>query len=103
MLAELEILPIGTKTKSLSTVLAEVVKLVDASGLEYRVGPMGTVVEGEWDQVMSLAHRCHEAILQSCGRVITTIKIDDRTDQSGPRIAKKVQSLERASGLSFTR
>ena len=53
MLAELEIIPIGTKSASLSGLLAEVAKLIDASGLDYRVGPMGTVVEGEWDQIMS--------------------------------------------------
>ena len=103
MLAELEVIPIGTRSASLSALLAEVAKLVDSSGLDYRVGAMGTVVEGEWDQVMQLARRCHEAMLKSSSRVMTTIKIDDRTDQSGSRIARKVQSLEKASGLSLKR
>ena len=99
MVAELEIIPIGTKTASLSALLAEVAKLIDQSGLDYRVGPMGTVVEGEWDRVMGLAKQCHEAMLASASRVMTTIRIDDRTDKPGSgRITQKVQSLEAKVG-----
>ena len=98
MLAELEIVPIGTKSPSISPLLAEVAKLIDASGLDYRVGPMGTVVEGEWDQVMALAKQCHQAMLKSSDRVMTTIRIDDRTDKSSPRITAKVHSLEQKVG-----
>ena len=95
MLAELEIIPIGTSSASLSSRLAEVAKLIDASGLDYRVGPMGTVVEGEWEPIMRLAKQCHDAMLKSSARVMTTIRIDDRTDKPGPgRMVQKVQSLE---------
>lgn len=104
MLAELELVPIGTKSASLGTLLVDVAKIIDESGLDYRVGPMGTVVEGEWDQVMQLAKRCHEALLQSTDRVMTTIRIDDRKDQPGPgRITQKVQSLQTKSGRSLKR
>jgi uncharacterized protein (TIGR00106 family) len=104
MLAELEIIPIGTKSASLSTLLAAVAKLIDASGLDYRAGPMGTVVEGQWDPIMQLAKQCHEAMLKSSARVMTTIRIDDRTDKPGPgRIVQKVQSLEQAAGRSLRR
>ena len=103
MLAELEIVPLGTQSASLSALLAEVVQRIDASGLDYRVGPMGTVVEGEWDQIMRLVKQCHEAMLQSASRVMTTIRIDDRKDKPGPRIVQKVQSLEQATGRSLKR
>lgn len=104
MLAELEIVPIGTSSASLSTLLVEVARVIDRSGLDYRVGPMGTVVEGEWDQVMSLAKQCHQVLLQSADRVMTTIRIDDRKDQPGPgRISRKVQSLEAKLGKSLKR
>ena len=99
MLAELEIVPIGTGSASLSGLLAQVARLVDQSGLAYRVGPMGTVVEGDWDAVMQLAKQCHQAMLQSAARVMTTIRIDDRTDKPGPgRITQKVASLEAKVG-----
>lgn len=104
MLAELEIVPIGTKSPSLSSLLAEVAKLIDQSGLDYRVGPMGTVVEGDWDRIMGLAKQCHQAILKSADRVMTTIRIDDRRDQPGPgRIVQKVQSLETKAGQPLKR
>ena len=104
MLAELEIIPIGTSSASLSGLLAEVAKLIDASGLDYRVGPMGTVVEGEWEPIMRLAKQCHDAMLESSARVMTTIRIDDRTDKPGPgRMVQKVQSLEQAAGRSLKR
>lgn len=99
MLAELEIIPLGRPGASVSHVLANVAKLIDASGLDYRVGPMGTTVEGTWDQVLALAKRCHDAMLQESERVMTTIKIDDRKDQPGPgRIARKIASLEASVG-----
>ena len=104
MLAELELIPIGTKSASLSSLLAEVAKLIDASGLDYRVGSMGTVVEGDWEPIMRLTKQCHDAMLRSCARVMTTIRIDDRTDTPGPgRMVKKVQSLEQAAGRSLKR
>ena len=99
MLAELEIIPIGTNSPSLSSLLAEVAKIIDRSGLDYRVGPMGTVVEGDWDQIMQAAKQCHQALLQSAARVMTTIRIDDRRDKPGNgRIIQKVQSLESKVG-----
>ncbi len=104
MLAELEIVPIGTGSASLSAVLAQVAKLIDQSGLDYRVGPMGTTIEGEWDRIMTLAKQCHQAVLGSTTRVMTTIRIDDRTDQPGTgRITQKVQSLETAVGRPLKR
>ena len=99
MLAEFEIIPIGTHSASLSAQLAEIATLIDTSGLDYRVGPMGTVVEGEWDRIMALAKQCHQAMLASSSRVMTTIRLDDRTDKPGPgRITQKVQSLEAKVG-----
>ena len=102
MLAEFELVPIGTGTASLSDVLAGVAKVIDHSRLDYRLGPMGTTVEGSWDQIMVLAKRCHETILQSADRVLFTIRIDDRTDKpSAGRLTQKVQSLEAKVGKAL--
>ena len=104
MLAELEIVPIGTETASLSSQLVEVAKLIDQSGLDYRVGAMGTVVEGEWDRIMALVKQCHQAVLRSSNRVMTTVRIDDRKDRPGlGRIVQKVQSLETKVGKPLKR
>ncbi len=104
MLAELEIIPVGTGSTSLSGVLVEVARCIDRSGLEYRVGPMGTVIEGTWDEIMRVARQCHEAVLRSSARAVTTIRLDDRKDKPGSgRIIQKVQSLEQAYGRPLKR
>ena len=57
MLVELSVIPIGAGS-SIGDQLAEVLKIIDASGLAYKVNPMGTVIEGEWDDIMKLTKKC---------------------------------------------
>ena len=99
MLAEFSIIPIGGGS-SIGDQLAEVLKIVDASGLPYKVNPMGTVVEGEWDEVMNLIKKCHKIVMKSEDRVLTTISIDDRKGKPN-RIDEKVKSIERRIGKSL--
>ena len=76
---------------SVSEYVARCLDLVDRSGLAYRLNPMGTVVEGSFDDVMALIMRCHKAVAADCKRVSTVIKIDDRrgaTNQIEAMIAK---------------
>ncbi len=96
MLVEFSIVPIGTGS-SIGDQLAEVLMIVDASGLPYKANPMGTVVEGEWDEVMGLVKKCHAAVMKSGERAITTISIDDRKGKPN-RIDEKVKSIERRIG-----
>jgi uncharacterized protein (TIGR00106 family) len=99
MLAEFSIVPIGVGS-SIGDQLAEVLKIVDASGLSYKVNPMGTVVEGEWDEVMKLIKKCHRAVMKNGERAVTTITIDDRKGKPN-RIELKVKSIERRIGKSL--
>jgi uncharacterized protein (TIGR00106 family) len=96
MLAEFTIFPIG-KDVSLSKYVARSLKLIDESGLPYRINPMGTVVEGSWDEIMELIKKCHMAILKDTERVSTTIKIDDRKGVTNA-LEKKVKSVEEKVG-----
>ncbi len=96
MLAEFSIVPLGAGN-SISSQVARVLKIVDASGLPYKINPMGTIVEGNWDDVMELIKKCHDAILKTESRLITTISIDDRKGKSD-RIDKKVESIEKKLG-----
>lgn len=96
MLAEFSIIPIGTGV-SISDYVTRAVKIVDGSGLDYKIGPMGTVVEGELDEVLELIKNCHKAVMETADRVSTTIIIDDRKGYTG-RITKKVESVEKKAG-----
>jgi len=53
MLVEFSIIPIG-KGSSIGDDIAKVMKIVDGSKLPYKINPMGTVVEGSWDDVVRL-------------------------------------------------
>jgi uncharacterized protein (TIGR00106 family) len=99
MLIEFSIIPIGVGS-SLGDQLAEVLKIVDASGLPYKINPMGTVIEGEWDEIMKLIKKCHNTVMKTGERAITTISIDDRKGKPN-RIDEKVKSIERRIGKSL--
>ncbi|MFH1702394.1 MAG: MTH1187 family thiamine-binding protein [Nitrospirota bacterium] len=99
MLAEVSIIPIGIGS-SIGDKLAEVLKIIDASGLPYKVNPMSTVIEGEWDEIMKLIKKCHETVMKTGERAITTITIDDRKGKPN-RIEEKVKSIEKRLGKTL--
>lgn len=96
MLAEFSVVPIG-KGESVSQYVAECIKVVEASGLPYKLNPMGTVVEGDYDAVMAVVRECHMRVMGMASRVITTVKVDDRRGASG-MIDGKVASVEEKMG-----
>ena len=72
MLAQFSIVPL-IKGESLSGEVARILERVEKSGLEYRLTPMATVVEGDFDEVMGLITDCHKLARESSRRVLTTI------------------------------
>lgn len=96
MIIEFSVVPIG-RVEELAGPVARVLDLVDRSGLPYQLTAMGTLVEGEWDEVLALVRRCHDAMRGGTGRVYTHITIDDRPGASG-RIAGKVRDVEKTLG-----
>src|SRR4030067_23187 len=87
-IAEFSITPVG-KGESVGGDVARCLDLVDRSGLPDRLNPMGTVVEGPFDEVLDLIARCHKAVAADCDRVSTIIKIDDRKGVTGGREEKE--------------
>ncbi len=94
MLASFSIIPLD-KGQSLSRYVAEIIDLVDNSGLDYRLGAMSTTVEGDFDQVMELIKLCHLKMRENSKRVITNISIDDR-EGANNRLNGKPASIEKA-------
>jgi uncharacterized protein (TIGR00106 family) len=93
MLVEFSIIPVG-KAAGIGKDIAKVLEIVDSSGLPYKLNPMGTVVEGNWDDLMALIKKCHQAALRGGERVVTSIKIDDRKKHRN-MIEEKVKSIEK--------
>ncbi len=85
------------KGESVSPYVARSLEIVDASGLPYRLGPMGTTLEGEYDEVMGVVRRCFERMTQDCDRVACQIKLDWRR-HGGGRLEAKVAKLKQVTG-----
>jgi uncharacterized protein (TIGR00106 family) len=77
MIAQFTVIPIGMG-ESLSTYVAECVRIVEKSGLKYQLTPMCTIVEGNPDRVMNAIMSCHHKVRSMSRRVVTSIEIDDR-------------------------
>ncbi len=101
LLAEFSIWPMD-KGVSVSPFVARAIEVVERSGLPYKVGPLGTCIEGEYDAVMAVIKQCHDALAKDSDRVMCTIKMDWRRGRSG-RIEGKVDSVEKSLGHSVKR
>lgn len=96
MLAFFSVSPAG-KGENLSEFVAGSLELIEASGLDYQMGPMGTTVEGEPEEVFDLILRCHMRMRGVASRVGTSIKIDDHVGRTG-RLKGKIESVEKKLG-----
>jgi uncharacterized protein (TIGR00106 family) len=92
VIVEFSIFPMD-KGESLSPYVARALKIIQDSGLPYELNPMGTCVEGEWNEVMSLVDRCFKELQKDCNRINLSLKADYRKGPSG-RLKSKVASVK---------
>ncbi|MCC6544877.1 MAG: MTH1187 family thiamine-binding protein [Nitrospirae bacterium] len=93
ILLEFSMTPL-TKGESVSKYVARSLDIIDKSGLEYRLNPMGTVIEGEWDEVFEVVKKCLDRMRKDCDRISASIKVDYRKGKAG-RIKTKIESVEK--------
>lgn len=96
VLLEFSMSPMG-KGESLSPYVARSLEIIDRSGLPYQLTPMGTILEGEWDQVMGVVQDCFERMREDCDRISVSLKVDYRRERRG-RITSKIASVEAKVG-----
>ena len=96
LLAEISIWPMD-KGESVGKYVARALDVIDRSGLPYKLGPLGTCVEGEYDQVMAVFKQCHEVLSVDCNRIACAIKMDWRKGHANS-IEKKMASVEQKVG-----
>ncbi len=101
MLVEFSVVPMG-KGDSISSQVAEVIDIVDRSGLPYRTHAMGTLIEGSWEECLVVIKRCHYALRRSAPRVYTRIAIDDKKGKKG-LLDAKLRSVEKKLGRGFSK
>ncbi|TMD07598.1 MAG: thiamine-binding protein [Chloroflexi bacterium] len=82
---------------SYSDHVAAALEVLEESGLPYRLGAMGTEVEGPREEVFGVLARCQAALAARPGvrRIATVIKIDDRIGVDTGELERKVAAVRR--------
>ena len=81
VMIDLCVVPIGVGV-SVSDYVAECERIIRRAGLASTLHPYGTVIEGEWDEVMATVKKCHEKVHDmGAPRILSTVKIGTRTDR----------------------
>ena len=83
--------------ESLSAHVARILDIIDKSGVPYQFTPMGTILEGEWDDVMGMVTACFKTLQRDCARIGMNLKVDYR---AGPesRLRSKIEKVEAVLG-----
>jgi uncharacterized protein (TIGR00106 family) len=83
VVAGVSVVPVGTKTASVSSYVKDCLRVLDKhKGLKYELTPMATVIEGPLDRILKAIKEMHEVpFSKGVVRVLTHITIDDRRDK----------------------
>jgi uncharacterized protein YqgV (UPF0045/DUF77 family) len=83
MLLELSVSVKG-KHRQASDPSVDMNRIIDASGLHYKTTGKGTVLEGNWEQLMAVAKKCHDEVLKKNDQFITHMKAVDKRCADAP-------------------
>ena len=100
VLLEFAMAPRGHE-QSLSADVARIVDIIDRSGLPYQLTAMGTLLEGEWDEVMGVVSACFEALKTDCPRISAQIMVDYRQGDNS-RMHSKIEAVENLLGRKLS-
>ncbi len=94
VIIDLALFPVD-KGQSVGPFVARAVDIVRKSGLAHQLTPMGTCIEGEWEEALRVVDACFRAMAEDSDRVYVTMKADWRRGREGG-LAGKTASVERA-------
>ena len=95
-LVSVSIYPMGVG-ENLSAHVAEVIKVIEASGLPHRTTSMATEIEGEWDDVMQVVKDATFVLANKGFRTGVTFRADIRPGYTNT-LQSKVEKLDRILG-----
>ena len=99
-IVEVSVMPLVTKTPSISQYVAAAIRVLEKEGLNYELTSMGTIIEGDLDRILRVVGKMHQAVFTGgVLRVVTTVKIDDRRDKPATRESKVKSVKEKLSRL----
>lgn len=92
VLAEFSMYPTD-KGESVGQYVAQLLDVIDKSGLTYRLTAMGTILEGSWDEVMGVVTQCFKILESQSHRITVFVKVDYRQGEES-RMERKVRRVE---------
>ncbi|AEB10180.1 MTH1187 family thiamine-binding protein [Desulfobacca acetoxidans] len=79
---EISVVPLGMGGVGVGEYVADLIRYLQNNSIPYKLTDMGTILEGEVDQLLSVARNLHELPFhRQVKRVVTHIAIDDRRDR----------------------
>ncbi len=85
----IQVLPVS-KDHDMYGLVDKAIEVIQQSGVKYEVCPFETVMEGDYDELMDIVKRAHEACLSAgADQVIVNLKIQ-RSSVKDVRIAEKI-------------
>ena len=96
VLLEFSIAPVG-QGESVGAHVARILDLIDRSGVPYQLTPMGTILEGEWAEVMVVVTRCFATLAADFPRIALHLTDEDGAGAAG-RLQSKIAKVEQTLG-----
>jgi len=97
VLLELTMFPTD-KGESVSPYVSRIIAMIDDRGLDYRLTPMGTIMEfARLDEALKVVADAYALLEPDCARVYGTMKLDIRRGKEG-RLFQKIESVEKKIG-----
>ncbi len=101
VLLEFAMFPLD-KGESVKEDVAQVISMIDKSGVSYQLTAMGTLIETEtMEEALALVQQAYMVLEKNCNRVYATLKFDIRKSTSN-RLKTKVESVENVIGKVCT-
>ncbi|WP_457643573.1 MTH1187 family thiamine-binding protein [Persephonella sp.] len=91
------------KGESVSPYVSRIIKMIDESGVPYKLTPMGTVFETEsMEEALETINRAYKQLEKDCNRVYSVVKFDIRKGKSN-RLVQKIESVEKKLGKKVSK
>ncbi|ACO04526.1 MAG TPA: thiamine-binding protein [Persephonella sp.] len=91
------------KGESVSPYVSRIIKMIDESGVNYKLTPMGTVFEVEtMEEALKIIDQAYKQLEKDCNRVYSVVKFDIRKGKSG-RLKQKIESVEKKLGKQVSK
>jgi uncharacterized protein (TIGR00106 family) len=91
------------KGESVSSYVTRIIKMIDESGVPYKLTPMGTVFETEsMEEALKIINEAYKQLEPDCNRVYSVVKFDIRKGKSN-RLKQKIESVEKKLGKEVSK